>query len=90
MKKLLIISAILIEWFYWILLLLCPFILTSGLGLYLGMHYDYRIFYVSLPIGFVLGVLFANRIKRKYGTSNFYGRLLRMPELDDANSKGKI
>jgi hypothetical protein len=90
MNLLLKILATLIEWFYWILLLLCPLILISGLGLYIGMHYDYRIFYASLPIGFILGVFFAQRIKRKYGTSNFYGRLLRMPELDDSNSKGKI
>jgi len=84
------ILATLIEWFYWILLLLCPFLIVGALGLFLGLSLDYRIFYASLPIGFVLGVLFAQRIKRKYGTSNFYGRLLRMPELDDSNSKGKI
>ena len=90
MDKLLKLSATLIEWFYWVLLLLCPFLIIGALGLLLGMQIDYRIFYASLPIGFVLGIVFANRIKRKYGTSNFYGRLLRMPELDDSNSKGKI
>ena len=84
------ILATLTEWFYWILLLLCPFLIVGALGLFLGLTIDYRIFYASLPIGFILGVLFAQRIKRKYGTSNFYGRLLRMPELDDSNSKGKI
>jgi uncharacterized membrane protein len=81
--------ATLIEWFYWILLLLCPLLILGGLGLYLGMVFDYRIFYASLPIGFVLGVLFANYIKRKYGTSNFYGMLLRMPELDVKEEKLK-
>jgi len=90
LNLLLKILATLIEWFYWILLLLCPFLIVGALGLFLGLSLDYRIFYASLPIGFVLGVLFAQRIKRKYGTSNFYGRLLRMPELDDSNSKGKI
>jgi hypothetical protein len=82
--------ATLIEWFYWVLLLLCPFLIIGVLGLFLGMQIDYRIFYASLPIGFVLGVLFANYVKRKYGTSNFYGRLLRMPELDKPNSNEKI
>lgn len=82
MDLLLKIIATLIEWFYWILLLLCPLLLVSGLGLYLGMTLDYRIFYASLPIGLVLGVFFARRIKRKTGSSNFYGRLLRMPELE--------
>jgi len=90
MDKLLKISATLIEWFYWVLLLLCPFLIICAFGLFLGMQIDYRIFYASLPIGFVLGVLFANYVRRKYGTTNFYGRLLRMPELDDSNSKGKI
>ena len=82
--------ATLIEWFYWVLLVLCPFLIIGALGLFLGMQLDYRIFYASLPIGFVLGVLFANYVKRKYGTSNFYGRLLRMPELDKSNSNEKI
>jgi len=82
--------ATLIEWFYWVLLLLCPFLIIGAFGLFLGMQLDYRIFYASLPIGFVLGVLFANYVKRKYGTSNFYGRLLRMPELDKPNSNEKI
>ena len=90
MDKLLKISATLIEWFYWILLLLCPFLIIGVLGLILGLTVDYRIFYASLPIGFVLGVVFANYIRRKHGKTRFYGRLLRMPELDDANSKGKI
>lgn len=37
-------------------------------------------------IGILSGIIFAEKIRRKYGTSNFFGRLLRTPELENKNS----
>jgi hypothetical protein len=47
---------------------------------------------VIIALGFVAGILFAEKIRKKYGTSNFYGRLLSMPELDrkDKEIKSRI
>lgn len=79
--------SILIEVIFWILLFLCPFLIFGIISSIIYFKFDNMILAVIIGnIGILSGIIFAEKIRRKYGTSNFFGRLLRTPELEDKNS----
>jgi len=45
---------------------------------------------VIIALGVVADILFAKKIRKKFGTSNFYGRLLRTPELEIKDKENKL
>ena len=45
---------------------------------------------VIIALGVVADILFAEKIRKKFGTSNFYGRLLRTPELEIKDKENKL
>lgn len=79
--------SILIEAVYWLMLFLCPVIVLGIAAFVVYLKYNNTAVAIIIgTIGTILGIWFAERIRRKYGTSNFYGRLLRTPELENKES----
>lgn len=62
---------------YWIQLFLAPFIPFSIIGVIIyfnNTNYGWLCI-VLIILGGVLGIILAERIRRKYGTSNYIGRI---------------
>jgi hypothetical protein len=81
----------LVEALFWILLFFCPVFASvfMGLGIASVTGDLKQAVLIALPFGAVGGVILAEYIRRKYGCSNFYGRLARMPELEKPGSRDK-
>ena len=75
--------AFIVNSIYWLWLFIVPIILLGGAGLILYMQSEeYLPFSIILGIaGAVLGLLWAERIRKKVGLSEFFGRLLSFPEM---------
>lgn len=76
------IFSIFIECVFWIVIFLSPVIIFSIAAAMLFSFIVY-IAYLIVLIGLVCGVFCAEYIRRRYGTSNFIGNLLRTKELED-------
>ena len=68
------------EGIFWLTIFLSPFLagVIAAIALYLYSYGVIAIIVVS--IGAILGVLLAEKIRRKYGCSTYMGRLLATPE----------
>lgn len=76
---------IVIEIFYWILIALCPILIGGILGalVYAYVYTSTILFFVFQGFGVLLGIILAEYIRRKYGCSTFYAKLMHTPDLDD-------
>jgi hypothetical protein len=90
------IFRITIEIIFWVATLLSfTFILGAiGIILFLNAFISKNIFIFILIIGLILGAVLAETIRRKYGSSNYWGRILSTsdiwPNSTDENSKEKF
>jgi hypothetical protein len=67
---------ILVEALSWLAIFIAPTMIGLVIGVYLYFKTgNYTLTLIPAVIGVVTGVLFAERIRRKYGCSNFFGRL---------------
>jgi hypothetical protein len=78
-----------IEAFFWVAAFLSPALVSVIIAVVINISNPEII---TLPIfimviGAVAGVIFAEYVRRKYGCSTFFGRLLYMPEFDEKNKK---
>ncbi len=68
---------------FWLQAFLCPFIICVAIGF--GITKDLSI--VSIVIGGVAGIVFAEYIRRKFGLDVFFGRLYGPNEMDEKLKK---
>jgi ABC-type transport system involved in cytochrome c biogenesis permease subunit len=84
------ILSFLIELFGWVKIVLSPTLAAALIaGLILYNNQDERGITIALSviaIGFIVGVVWAVFIWRKYGTINFLSRVSATPELDQKES----
>lgn len=80
---------IVIEIFYWILIALCPILIGGILGalVYAYVYTSTILFFVFQGFGVLLGIVLAEYIRRKYGCSTFYAKLMNTPDLYDDKEK---
>ncbi|MCQ4034551.1 hypothetical protein [Kaistella montana] len=77
-----------IEWINWIKIVLSPTILSAiiGVAIYLSMENKttgiFLLVFIN-AIGFGLGILWANKIKKKHGSTHFISRTDASPDIDD-------
>ena len=78
------------EIFGWILIMLSPTLVGFALG---GLYYLYspdlfgQIIGTTIAIlGLIAGIIWATRVKKKYGTIWFVSRIMATPELDTKNN----
>ncbi len=84
------ILAIIIESIYWLWTFISPFLLISLIGFFLWLTTRNIIFlYVFGLLGLVIGVYFAERIRKKVGSSKFMGKLLSTPEFEEQKKESK-
>ena len=68
---------IIMEIIYWILIFLTPLLAIGIIGviIYLNKPDNYWISILLFIAGAVLGIMLAERIRRKYGTTTYMGRI---------------
>lgn len=72
-----------VELFYWFLIFLSPTLGFGLIGLFLITALDSSIIalYVCLAVGPVIGAVWAERIRRKHGCSNYWSRIFSTPDI---------
>lgn len=75
---------VLFEIFYWLLIALCPILVVSLANILVYVYIFSSIYLLILVelIGVILGVVLAEYIRKKYGCSSFYSKLMNTPDLD--------
>jgi len=83
----------LIEALFWLLLCLSPILIFGLMSVFAYSIFHSKELSIGIcVVGIIAGIFFAEKIRKKYGTSRFYGRLLRTPELEtkDADDQSAI
>ena len=67
----------LIEVFYWLTLFGCPFLITGVIALVIYIKNEDLLWLsiIIISIGTLAGILFAERIRKKYGCSDYVGKI---------------
>lgn len=74
---------ILIEIFYWVLIALCPILVSMLISMVIYCIYDSFILALFIVgIGILLGIFFAEYIRKRYGCSIFYSKLMNTNDLE--------
>lgn len=76
---------------FWLWAFIVPAGILTFLGYLLYARSDQNFPYAILltGAGIVAGILVAERIRKKYGLSHFFSRLMATPELDHYNNETK-
>ena len=72
-----------IEGVFWLQIFLCP-LLVGGIIAFLIYNGNSDLLVLSLffiAIGFILGIVIAERIRRKYGCSRYLSRIISTPDI---------
>ncbi len=77
-----------IEWVNWLKIALSPTILLAVVGLFIYLSMENKnsgayLFAFLTALGFGLGILWANNIKKKHGTTHFISRTDASPDIDE-------
>lgn len=82
---------IIMEIIYWILIFLSPFLALSIIGIivYLNNPDNSWVSIVLFIIGAILGTILAEKIRRKYGTTTYMGRIRGNSEFIETKSEKK-
>ena len=74
----------LIETFYWLLIALCPIIVTSIISIFVWNLSESLLWCIIMEgCGILAGIYLAENIRKKYGCSNFYSKLINISDLDE-------
>ncbi len=74
----------LIETFYWLLIALCPIIVTSIISIFVWNLSESLLWCIIMEgCGILAGIYLAEYIRKKYGCSNFYSKLINISDLDE-------
>ena len=81
-----------IEWINWFKIVLSPTLLFGIIGVILKFSLENEtlgnyLFAFCLLLGITVGILWANRIKKKHGTTHFISRTDASPDIDEALRK---
>jgi hypothetical protein len=82
----------LVELFFWIATVLSSSLLSFIIGIvfYIYASISSKLFVLIVCVGVIIGVFIAEKIRKKYGCSNFWGRILATddiwPNPSDKNS----
>ena len=73
-----------IEILYWLLIALCPIIVTSIISFFVWKLSESLLSCVITEgCGILAGIYLAEYIRKKYGCSNFYSKLMNTSDLDE-------
>ena len=78
----------LINTIYWLWLFIVPSGIFSFIGYWIYLKDSSNIAYsIILSVtGITLGIYLAERVRKKYGLSNFFGRISESPDIKDRNT----
>ena len=75
------------EAIYWLQIFLCPTAIMGGIGFLIHLSYNTDwsliLLIVLASVGALLGIFFAERVRRRIGCSAFMGRILSTPDIPD-------
>ena len=73
--------------FYWLAIFIIPAGILGFISLwyYLKSANNLLLSIIIGVIGIVLGIVFAETIRKKYGLDNFFGRISATPDIDGGN-----
>jgi len=73
---------------YWFWLFIIPAGILSAVGVFLFMKKsEYLPYTIILSVcGCILGVVLAEKVRKKYGLTRFFGRISETPDIKDINS----
>ena len=76
---------VIIEVVYWLLFFLSPFLISAIISvlIYFNNPNNHWLPFSVLILGVLSGIVLSERIRRKYGTSNYMGRLWGNSEMED-------
>lgn len=79
------------EIIYWIQIFISPVLVSAIIAaiIYFNNTNAYLLAIGVIVLGVILGVFFAERIRRKYGTSAYMGSIMGFSESKDDNLKDK-
>jgi uncharacterized membrane protein YqaE (UPF0057 family) len=83
--------AFLIEVGFWLRAFALPFLLF-GVGAGLVGIYDEKLKGLSifiLILGGIAGIVFAEYVRRKYGCSNYFSRLISIPDIEETTDNSE-
>lgn len=74
----------LFEIIYWVKIFLSPNLVIVLLLAILSSTYDFKSWYLLLFIpSIIYGTLLAERVRKKYGTSNFFSKTMNTPDIKE-------
>lgn len=81
-----------IEWINWFKIVLSPILLFAIIGVAFKFSFENEtlgnyLFAICLLLGITVGILWANRTKKKHGTTHFISRTDASPDIDEALRK---
>lgn len=73
------------EIIYWLLIALCPIIATSIISFFIWNLSESLLLWciITEGCGILAGIYLAEYIRKKYGCSNFYSKLMNTSDLDE-------
>ncbi|KAB2916125.1 MAG: hypothetical protein F9K23_08425 [Bacteroidetes bacterium] len=73
-----------IESIFWLMIFFSPVLIFTLISIFIYAENKDLIWFCLLliSIGVCLGILYAEKVRKKYGCSTYMGRLLRTPELE--------
>lgn len=75
--------TLLIEIIFWLATVLSPTLLffIIGIILYIYIPIPFELFITIVCVGLIIGVFIAEKIRTKYGCSNYWGRILSTEDI---------
>lgn len=72
---------------YWLGIFIVPRGILSFFGVWIYLKNESNLSYsiILIVVGILLGIFLAEKIRKKYGLSNFFGRLSATPDIDGGN-----
>lgn len=75
-----------IEIFAWLKIVISPTLIATAIGFIAYLYFKSEIIGISITIlGLALGIIWANKVWKKHGTTTFLSREMATPELDQQN-----
>ncbi len=83
-----------IEVIYWLKIVASP--LLAGLGLGANIYFNnsnditMTIWFILGVVGLIVGIIWATRVWKRYGTSRYISKIQRTPELDPPDEDDEV